>query len=482
MASASWGHRGTPPPQGNVLMVGAPPGVPPTQAGGAYWDPELAESTCFVFVSKHAEARALHKGKRVPTGPFGAVRAIGALQVAVGHFFTYVCRRYPGVEVGGGNAVLIFLLMSGFVMQVGYAGKGPTKADPSLWGTFLKRRIARVGPLYWASVLLSIPVTLAQLGVIGPAGGGTEWAGGAPVNGYWAYVSLGATMVGVQGWVPVFYNFNGPLWTVSAQALFYPLFPRWMDAMHSVREGGRVWQEGAMWWGLYFVGFVGVLLATGNYILAHILAVTKLPLFLMGMMAGSVALTNLGAGGGEGREQGLSDSERASWGTALSLVTGLLFAYTLVQWCSTAISQDAGILTRVFAEAFMPPVYCAWLLALTQAPAHHWVSISLDRKWLHVAGDWSFAFYVFHWPIMFYYAWAVMGDDFWPQFRGDVDSDGDVKSYPALLPAWHLVPLMIIWVAVAAAGYYLVEVPTRTSLFDALMKAFPGVPQEGPRV
>jgi len=434
----------------------------PAAGAGAFgedgvWDPELAESSC-LFVSKHAEARGMHNGLRVPSGAFGAVRAIGALQVAVGHFFTFVCRGYPGLEVGGGNAVLIFLLMSGFVMQVGYAGKGPAKANPDLWGTFLKRRIARVAPLYWASVLISVPVTLAQLGVIGPPTAYTA----DPV---WLYFSLGATLVGVQCWAPIFYSFNGPLWTVSAQVLFYPNFPRWMDGMHSARGAGRVWQEGAAWWGLHFVGFVGVLLLTGDYLVAHTVAWTKLPLFLMGMMAGSLALTNLGSNEGAG----LSHAQRVSWGNTLGFLTCLLFAYTLLQWCAIFVSPGLGFLTRIAAEAFMPPVYGTWLLALTQAPMDHWVILALDKKWLHVAGDWSFAFYVFHWPLMFYYSWAVLGDAFWTDFRGHAESSDVDLVYPPLLPAWHLVPLMLIWVLAAAAGYHLVEVPTRTAFFDALM-------------
>ena len=49
-----------------------------------------------------------------------------ARQVSLGHFFTYWARGAGrGVELGGGNAVLMFLIMSGFIMTVGYAGKGP---------------------------------------------------------------------------------------------------------------------------------------------------------------------------------------------------------------------------------------------------------------------------------------------------------------------------------------------------------------------
>lgn len=67
-------------------------------------------------------ARALdptgRASSRVRTEAFECIRGFAALQVSLGHCFTYWAPNVPHGEMGGGNAVLMFFLMSGFVMQV----------------------------------------------------------------------------------------------------------------------------------------------------------------------------------------------------------------------------------------------------------------------------------------------------------------------------------------------------------------------------
>ena len=99
---------------------------------------------------------------------------MGALQVSIGHLTAIFMDGTPeGLELGGGNAVIMFFIMSGFVMQVGYAGKGPADgACPGSCGKgcggafareFWARRVARIGPVYWLSVLLCLPFAYPQL-------------------------------------------------------------------------------------------------------------------------------------------------------------------------------------------------------------------------------------------------------------------------------------------------------------------------------
>jgi hypothetical protein len=69
---------------------------------------------CWCWPSRHQEARAVHKGVRVRTEPFNAIRGVAALQVSLGHFFTFhASAAIPGIDLGGGNAVTIFFVMSG---------------------------------------------------------------------------------------------------------------------------------------------------------------------------------------------------------------------------------------------------------------------------------------------------------------------------------------------------------------------------------
>ena len=95
-------------------------------------------------------------------------------------FFTWWSPdTFPGIECGGGNAVLMFFIMSGFVMQIGYAGKGPadgsccccapdggrgggggccTGCGGKFARTFWARRVARLLPLTWVSILIFLPI------------------------------------------------------------------------------------------------------------------------------------------------------------------------------------------------------------------------------------------------------------------------------------------------------------------------------------
>lgn len=165
---------------------------------------------CVCCVSDHGAARAEHKGARVHTPALDAIRGFGALQVSLGHW---------GVagETGGGSAVQTFFIMSGFIMMIGYAGKGPVTAPekcascPSIVAPFTSvfarsfwiRRIARVGPLVWLSVLLYIPLFFVV-----QRDTGEELDDGVRL-------SFILTPLFLQAWFGAG-AVNGPLWTVRA--------------------------------------------------------------------------------------------------------------------------------------------------------------------------------------------------------------------------------------------------------------------------
>jgi peptidoglycan/LPS O-acetylase OafA/YrhL len=125
---------------------------------------------CCCFPSDPTQALVLHApsknpsinkecSKRVSTTSFTAIRGFGSVQVAVGHFFTYFARDSTGSEFGGANAVFLFFVMSGFLMMVGYAGKGEKDSTKSNFyflpssSNFSKRfvinRFSRIFPVYW---------------------------------------------------------------------------------------------------------------------------------------------------------------------------------------------------------------------------------------------------------------------------------------------------------------------------------------------
>ena len=94
-----------------------------------------------------------------------ALRIVGALMIVVFHFNRYINLdgRWGTVDdmVKGFSLVVdLFFLISGYVMAAVYAGRLTTWGQ---YGTFLKKRVARLGPLHWATMLVFVAVWAAGL-------------------------------------------------------------------------------------------------------------------------------------------------------------------------------------------------------------------------------------------------------------------------------------------------------------------------------
>lgn len=111
------------------------------------------------------------------------IREFAAIQVYCGHFSGYFAKQHDQnaihgygyssnqVDFGGGNAVLIFFFMGGFLMQIGYSSKVPKLSSNNIfnsmlfelivyWFDFTKQRVARIAPMVWVAVLIYIPFTI----------------------------------------------------------------------------------------------------------------------------------------------------------------------------------------------------------------------------------------------------------------------------------------------------------------------------------
>ena len=442
--------------------------------------------SCCCWRADHTAARRTHSGVRVRTEAFDAVRGFGALQVAVGHFFSFWARGDgDGLELGGGNAVLMFFVMSGFVMTVGYAGKGP--ADGGCCGAsccrgfgggfaidFWARRVARIGPLYWLSVLLYLPLAWQEMRYL-PDDGARTFA---------IFGSLVSTLLFAQTWlasVGIYFAgaINGPLWSIGAQFHFYWLFPSLVDRMHTARSRCRLIAEGGTWWLLYvllwilsallYSGFATDFLVAG-YLAAHVVPWNKLPLFLLGMIAGSDALLRTaaassgggGGGGGVGRGGGLGGvggswlaGVGGGWRVVADAITLCLACYTTVQGGGSPGHGGFGFATRLQGELLFAPLYALWLLALTQAPLS-WSARVLCWRPFRKLGEWSYALYVLHFPLLHYYAWARFGGEYW-------------VARPSLHGA-EVFPVFSLLLGASALAYELVEKRCRAPLARWLVR------------
>ena len=92
-----------------------------------------------------------------------ALRIVGALMIVVFHFNRYINLdgRWGTVDdmVKGFSLIVdLFFLISGYVMAAVYTGR---LNSWSRYGTFLKKRVARLGPLHWATLLVFVAVAVA---------------------------------------------------------------------------------------------------------------------------------------------------------------------------------------------------------------------------------------------------------------------------------------------------------------------------------
>ena len=99
---------------------------------------------------------------------------------------------------------------------------------------FWAKRIARIAPVAWMSIVWMIPVNLIYIFLIKDSG---QYYFGAPAYGLGWTFQLLCTVFAVQTYLPKEFlklihadniNFNGVLWTVCVQFLFYWTFPALM--------------------------------------------------------------------------------------------------------------------------------------------------------------------------------------------------------------------------------------------------------------
>lgn len=135
-----------------------------------------------------------------------STRGFAALMVVIFHFGTEVFPFNLAEQffTGGNLGVSYFFVLSGFVMYWTYHKRVIS------YGEFLKRRIARIVPLYLFAILLSLLFLIIFQG--------------RPGDNFVTALLLNLTFL--QAYVPGYAaTINSPGWTLSVEMLFYLLFP-----------------------------------------------------------------------------------------------------------------------------------------------------------------------------------------------------------------------------------------------------------------
>ncbi len=297
-----------------------------------------------------------------------ALRGLSALGVLFWHYGTHfgATPLADGLKpfYGAGLYLVdVFFVLSGFLLGKLYAGQ-------SMWRGFLLKRVARLFPLHWMTLMV---VALLQYVYFTRTGGGFIYQGN---DGVHFLLNLGLFQyIGFQ----TAFSFNGPAWSISVEwlanlvfvaLLVLPLFRLWLSVAFVVFSalglwylGGHLIEAGAVWGWLdaavlrgVFGFFVGVCLA-------------RVP---SGKEGGSKIWDVLGVLAGAGF---LAFMSHPAW----QRVPGLDFAMV-------------GVLVPVLIWACS---HGELLMRLTQWPVFIWL------------GNVSFSVYLWHFPIQICFALAV---------------------------------------------------------------------------
>ncbi|MFD9432710.1 acyltransferase family protein [Streptomyces sp. NPDC060002] len=317
-------------------------------------------------------------------GPASRLHSLTGLRwiAALAVFFSHVSTLLPlpgtkTVFVLGSSGVTFFFVLSGFVLTWTYMAGDRT-------GPFYGRRFARIWPMLAIGVL--IPLFL-QLPDAMPGQSDTL-----------LLMALSAVLL-YQAWVPSYIlgSTNPVTWSLACEAFFYAIFP--FVAKYTVRRSLR-WLGGAavalvlvgwgikLWlWDAYppsprpaFTGVDGLIFGTYS-------PIARVWEFLLGMVAAAAV--------------------RKGWRSPLGVksATALLAAGFFVLWLLRAetwrqyVAYDA--LSQVSA-----PLYALLVVAVAQrdlAGGASW----LKTKPMVALGEWSYAFYLLHFTVLFEISSAV---------------------------------------------------------------------------
>jgi peptidoglycan/LPS O-acetylase OafA/YrhL len=179
----------------------------------------------------------------------------------------------------GSSAVAGFFLLSGFILTYAHVETDHPAGRPLLnigRERFWAARFLRIYPAYLVAFILAAPFAIVQLRVSHEPHGVL-------------FAKTVAYLLMVQAWIPNLWHYwNYPAWSLSAEALFYALFPA-LVAMLLVRRSDDWLWLGSAW----LAGLIAPLLLLGRPGYYWLLASppSHLPEFVFGMLAGKLFIT-----------------------------------------------------------------------------------------------------------------------------------------------------------------------------------------------
>lgn len=369
------------------------------------------------------------------------VRFVAALLVLLYHFvrlpdaFSWLNNLFAE----GQRGVEFFFVLSGFVLGYNYFPKATSLDRRDFWAA----RVARVAPLYWLSLAVSLPLLARLLYVdfkldhVGAAGYGLLFFV-VTVPGLQTLTPLSEL---AQGW-------NTPAWSLSIEAICYLLFPGIVALASRLTRAACLGIVSACIAALFAFDWLlphlperGTLWGISGQWLYRITPIYNFPMFVTGVALSRVFLLS-STPSASGATSPLTQ-RGATWSAASVVVA----AITLVFFASGVSRLVAPLTTGLSVALFASLIY---ILAQGYGP----LAAVLSQPAMRVLGDASFALYLLQAPLKMYLQ----------QFYSKVLGVQNVSS------ASFYVPLILLAIVVSLLVHRFFEVPARTRVKAFLSK------------
>jgi peptidoglycan/LPS O-acetylase OafA/YrhL len=286
---------------------------------------------------------------------FFAAAAVVILHLSLQFALPETIGRLAGL---GYVAVAFFFALSGFVLAW---TAGPADTARRFYG----RRFARIWPPHATVTALTIPVIYL--------------AGGEPVWGALPFV-----LTFTQVWIPSpawHYAFNGPSWSLGAEAFFYVLFPALINVARAHQQ--RLRHLAAVTIAMMAAAALAVVLVVPDTAWGFLLYLN--PLYRLGEFALGMLLA-----------LAVRRGWRAPWPTWVPVVAGAAVYVALVAF---APHDSEGAIPRILADSALLPFLFAIIAAAATADIRG-RETPLRSRTLRALGDRSFALYLIHVPLI----------------------------------------------------------------------------------
>lgn len=345
----------------------------------------------------------------------------------------------------GGGAVGFFFVLSGFILAHTYGEPAPGEPASGFRRRFWRARFARIYPAYALALVLTTGSAL-WLG----SQGSSPWNACtvASCGGSWLL-----SLAMLQAWFPsdaIQQLWNAPGWSLSAELLFYALFPLLVRPVVALARRWGGWLVLALW-AVQNAGFVALHLnldalgaiapPQGLHWWLERLPLLRLPEFVLGIVAWTLW-----------RERGTL--LRGPWAfAALVLVLCALWFLPVPEgppWLRALASGKA--------YALAPPLFALLVMHLASArgAAAHGLARLLASRPLVLLGEASYALYLLHWCVL---------QSLFAVFR----------AWGGGPPAWAGYAAVVLAIALSVAVHRFFERPWRQRLGSARMSPAAGL-------